>query len=163
MGTARAQSYADVLAEYRVHPEPKSLAPNGKPAGWHGDGLLDRRPVTATRLIHVGKESNELGDKQAGVVHDPGEAINEHLAEDAWFSLVVPVLPRMPRSALRPHLSGTRLKELKAGTLESGRKGMASLTRVAGEFAHECLRSTGAVPPADHLDCCVAYLESIGR
>lgn len=57
---ARVQSYGDVLAEYRVHPEPKSLAPNGKPAGWHGDGLLGRRPVTATRLVHVGKEANEL-------------------------------------------------------------------------------------------------------
>jgi hypothetical protein len=95
---ARVQSYADVLDEYRVHPEPKSLAPDGKPAGWHGIGLLARRPVAATRLVHVGKEANELEEKQAGVVHHPQEAVNEHAARDAWANIVVPTLIQVPRA-----------------------------------------------------------------
>lgn len=153
-------AYYGGRAECRIHPEPKSLAPNGKPAGWHGNGLLGRRPVTATRLVHVGKESNELEDKQAGVVHDPEEAINEHVAEDAWFSLVLPVLQRMPRSALRKQLSGTRISALRAGTLDPGRKAEISLTKVAGDFARDQLRKAGIVPAAHSIDRCAAYLHA---
>jgi len=157
--TARVQSYADVLAEYRVHPEPKSLAPDGKPAGWHGNGLLKRRAVTATRLVHVGKEANELDEIQAGVIRDTGEVLNQHLAESVWFSIVVPVLQRMTRAALRAHLSGTRISRLRRGALDPGRRATASLTRVAHGFAREQLREVGAVPPANPVDCCAAYLQ----
>jgi len=157
----RVQSYADVLAEYRVHPEPKSLAPDGKPAGWHGDGLLKRRPVTATRLVHVGKEANELEEIQAGVIRDAGEVLNEHLAEGVWFAVVVPVLQRMKRAALRTHLSGSRISKLRAGALHPGRKALASLATVAGDFAREQLRAAGVVPPVDPIDCCAAYLETV--
>jgi hypothetical protein len=72
----RIQSYRDVLAEYRVHAEPKSRAPDGSRSGWHAVGLLLRRPVKATRLVHIGKEANDLDDIQAGVVHDADEVLN---------------------------------------------------------------------------------------
>jgi len=159
--TARVQSYADVLAEYRVHPEPKSLAPDGKPAGWHGHGLLKRRAVTATRLVHVGKEANELEEIQAGVIRDAGEVLNEHLAEGVWLSVVVPMLQSMPRAALRAHVSGTRLSQLRDGSLVPGPRAQDSLAKVAGDFAREQLWETGVVPPADPIDCCAAYLETV--
>ncbi len=128
-----------------------------------GNGLLKRRAVTATRLVHVGKEANELDEIQAGLIHDAGEVFNEHLAEGVWFSAVVPVLQRMNRAALRTHLSGTRISRLRAGTLDPGRKAQASLTRVAGDFALEKLRESGVVPSADPIDCCAAYLETVAR
>ena len=141
--------------------EPKSLAPDGKPAGWHGNGLLKRRPVTATRLVHVGKEANELDEIQAGVIRDAGEVLNEHLAEGVWFSAVVPVLQRMKRAALRTHLSGTKISQfLREGSLAPGPRAQASLTRVADDFAREQLRAVGVVPPANPVDCCAAYLET---
>jgi hypothetical protein len=50
---------------------------------------------------------------------------------------------------------------LRAGTLNPGRKAQASLTKLAGDFAREQVRAAGVVPPADPIDCCVAYLETI--
>jgi len=75
-----------------------------------------------------------------------------------WSSIVVPVLQRMKRAALRAHLSGTKISQLRAGSLNAGPRAQASLTRVAGDFAREQLRETGVVPPADPVDCCAAYL-----
>ena len=154
---ARVQSYADVLDEYQVHPEPKSLAPDGKPAGWHGIGLLARRPVAATRLVHVNKEANELEEKQAGVVH-PQEAVNEHAARDAWANIVVPTLIQVPRATLRRRLSGSRISQLRAGTLAPGPKAQTTLTKLAGDFARNKLREEGLTPPVTATDCCAAYL-----
>lgn len=154
----RVQSYADVRAEYRVHPEPKSLAPDGRPAGWHGDGLLKRRSVTATRLVHVGKEANELDEIQAGVIRDAGEVLNEHLAEGVWSSIVVPVLQRIGRAALRKHLSGTKISQLRAGSLNAGPRAQTTLTKLAGDFARNKLREEGLTPPVTATDCCAAYL-----
>lgn len=65
----------------------------------------------------------------------------------------------MPRAALRKHLSGTGISALRAGTLDPGRKGETSLTKVAGDFARE----RGLVPPAHPVDSCAAYLHAEGH
>jgi hypothetical protein len=67
-GVARVQSYADVLARYRTHPEPKSVATNGG-RGRNAVGLLKRRPVTAGSIVGIGKEANRLEEVEAGLVH----------------------------------------------------------------------------------------------
>ena len=40
------------------HPEPKSLDPDGTPCRPDSHGLLAHRPVTATEISYIGKESN---------------------------------------------------------------------------------------------------------
>ncbi len=72
---ARVKTVADVLADYRVHPEPKRLGPDGQPCDRATVGLLRRRPVTGITIDYVGKESNRLEDVQAGVVHDPKDVL----------------------------------------------------------------------------------------
>ncbi len=163
-GVARVQSYRDVLDEYRVHPEPKSLAPSGKPAGWHGIGLLARRPVTATRLVHIGKESNELESLQAGIVHELGDVVNEYVASDRWRDYVLPVLRKLSRSQLREWgLSGTNVSRVKAGTFRGTARTRTRLAVLTGDLARERLRDEGITPPADPIDCCAAYLEVVDR
>lgn len=161
---ARVQSYADVLAEYRVHPEPKSLAPNGKPAGWHGIGLLARRPVTATRLVHVGKESNELESREAGLVHDLEEVVNEYVTSDRWQDYVLPILRNLSRSQLREWgLSGANVSRVKAGSFRGTARTRTRLTVLTGDLARERLREEGTTPPADPIDCCAAYVAVEGE
>ena len=46
---AQPKTYGDVVAQYRWHPEAKSLAPEGKPCGPRTEGLLIRTTVTAKR------------------------------------------------------------------------------------------------------------------
>lgn len=71
----RVKDYRDVLAEYEVHPEPKSAALDGSPCGPGTQGLLQRRPVRVGRVVHIGKEANRLEDVEAGLVHDMDEVV----------------------------------------------------------------------------------------
>src|SRR3989442_726039 len=57
-------------------------------------GLLGRRAVIATRIVHIGKESNELEVVEAGAVHDVDEVLTEYQSpqRDPWAALVRPTL-----------------------------------------------------------------------
>lgn len=68
--TARVQSYRDVIARYRTHPERKSLGPDGLPCGRRTIGLLRRPPVVLGELVHIGKETNRMEEVEQGLVHD---------------------------------------------------------------------------------------------
>lgn len=75
-GVARVKIMADVIVEYSRHPELKSLDARGAPCGEGTEGLLYRRPVVATHIRHIGKESKDLEDRAVGLVHDPEEVVN---------------------------------------------------------------------------------------
>jgi hypothetical protein len=77
-GEVSVKTYGDVVDEYAVHPEPKSLAPDGGPCRRSSRGLLMRRPVTAERLMYVGKEANELEAVEGGLITDVSEIRNEY-------------------------------------------------------------------------------------
>src|SRR5205823_2352629 len=53
----RVKTYADVLGDYRTHPEAKSVDIIGQPCRRTTKGLLQRRPVTLRSITHIGKES----------------------------------------------------------------------------------------------------------
>ncbi len=57
---AAVKTVGEYLAQYRVHPEAKSAGPDGRPCDHDTTGLLQRRHVTPTHIIHTGKESNRL-------------------------------------------------------------------------------------------------------
>ena len=69
------KSYRDVVAEYEVHPEPKSAALDGSRCGPGTRGLLRRRLVRAGQIEHIGKEANRLDDVEAGWIHDVDEVV----------------------------------------------------------------------------------------
>ena len=65
------QTLSGVLWPHYLHPEDKSLAPDGKPFGPYTSGLLLRRPIQAMiPLITIGKENPyrhpEEADKRSG-------------------------------------------------------------------------------------------------
>ena len=118
-GVVRIKTYGDVVAEYRVHPEHKSLAPDGQPCLRTTIGLLQRRPVTAIRPVYVGKESNRLEEVQHGLIEDEDEVMTEYrdTANDPFVRFVVPVLRTMPvRSAEVLGISARTFKRARAGT-----------------------------------------------
>ena len=78
----RVQTYADVLARYGVHPESKSLGPDGLECGRRTVGLLQRRPVTTGQPRLIGKESNQLEEQTAGLVSNADEVIQNN--DDQW-------------------------------------------------------------------------------
>ena len=97
-GRVRVKSYRDVLDAYRVHPEAKSLAPDGQPCGPATKGLLGRRRVHLIDVQHIGKEANKLHERQAGLVHAERDVLSTYTepAADPWPTLVAPVLRELP-------------------------------------------------------------------
>jgi hypothetical protein len=60
-GDIHVKTFRDVLDDYRDHPEPKSLGPDGLPCHRETLGLLRRRPITVAGTPHtIGKEGHGL-------------------------------------------------------------------------------------------------------
>jgi hypothetical protein len=161
-GEVRVKTYRDVLDDYRRHPESKSLAPDGTPCTGLTVGLLRRRPVTALYLTHVGKESNQLEEVEAGLVHDPEEVYTEYQdpAHDPWATLAVPVLKQMPRPQLETAtgLDRSTLTRLRNGSTQPRTMHRETLTHVAGIFARDQLAASGQAVPREDLAACASWL-----
>lgn len=100
---ARLKTYRDVLLLYALHPEPKSLDPDGQPCNRRSPpGLLARRPVTLLTLSLIGKESNRLEETIAGLIGslDNTLATCNSPSENAWTILVLPALADFPTRQL---------------------------------------------------------------
>jgi hypothetical protein len=158
----RVKTYRDVLAEYRTHPEAKSLGPDGEVCSRQSIGLLQRRPVTRSRLTYVGKESNKLEEVEAGLVHDPDEVYTEYVDPDLdpWTMLVVPVLKCMPLRLIQEQtgLSRSQIKAIRNGHALPRRANREVLRHIAGTYAGAQLHSAGRPVPHSDLEACAAYL-----
>jgi hypothetical protein len=99
--TVRLKSLGDVIAEYRSHPEAKSVGPDGRPCGRETIGLLCRRPARASNLIYIGKEANELDEVEEGLVHDLGDVMTEYgPVDDPWTRVQLPIIRAVPTGKL---------------------------------------------------------------
>jgi hypothetical protein len=162
----RVKTYRDVLDDYRTHVEAKSLAPDGGLCRRTTVGLLQRRPVTAESVRHVGKEPNKLEEVEAGLVHDPDEVYTEYVdaRRDPTWETVVAVLKRIPSSRLMKET------ELARSTIAAQRNGHAqphetareALTRAVAKFAREELFDVGAKVPQRDTTACVHYIRKLG-
>jgi hypothetical protein len=97
-GAVRLQTLADVLTRYRLHPEHKSLAPDGRWAGEETRGLLQRRLISSAPILTdlSGKEGNKLVERLSGEIESVEEYTTDYGARaDRWRTLVVPVLRQM--------------------------------------------------------------------
>jgi hypothetical protein len=135
----RVKTYREVLAEYRTHPEAKSLGPDGAVCGRQTVGLLQRRLVARGTLTYVGKESNKLEEVEAGLIHDPEEVYTEYAdpREDPWRTIVLPVLKQMPRRALMEAtgLSRSQVTAIRNGHAMPRLHHRAVLIRAAEHFS----------------------------
>ena len=97
-GRIWVKTIGDLLAEFRLRPEHKSLAPDGTPATSRTKGLLQRRPVESAPVLTdlVGKAGNELEERTAGVVVDPDDYRSRYGNRDnRWTELVPPILRQL--------------------------------------------------------------------
>src|SRR5439155_23829022 len=141
----QVKSYRDVLDEYRVHPEPKSLGPDGRPCDRATVGLLSRRPVRAGTASYIGKESHRHEDVEQGLVHRVADVRTTYrdTREDPWAIAVVPLLRQFPRRRI------ATLAGLSDRTVQAARNGRAAsaatreaITRVVAREARRLVRRT---------------------
>ncbi len=148
---AGVQSYADVLHQYRMHPEHKFNGPDGQPCGRNTNGVLQRRPVTLAGTARlIGKEANHLDDVQAGLITNLGDVLNQYNNpdDDTFHRLVMPVLDRYSGHQLAA-LVGTDRR-----TIDRIRKGQhprpdlgGTLSDLAVRLAYIDLKSVAATRP----------------
>jgi hypothetical protein len=102
-GDVAIKTIGDVLGQYRLRPEHKSLAPGGNPASVETVGLLSRRLVRSapveTELI--GKEGNKLEERLSGEVLELRQYQTSYGSRvDPWTELYLPVLKEIGARAL---------------------------------------------------------------
>jgi hypothetical protein len=92
-GVIPIRTYRDVANEHALHPEMKSLAPDGGICQGHTSGLLRRRPVTPQPgVARVGKEGNEIDDRLSGVALHPEDYRVEYVDPGEWSDTFLPLL-----------------------------------------------------------------------
>jgi hypothetical protein len=111
----RVQTFADVIERYRDHPESKSADSSGTPAQRWTVGLLARRPVTASLVLHIGKETNLLEQQQEGVLEiDPQEVYLSEADYQRLQELIGQV--SIPKLAAASGVSERMLRYLRDGS-----------------------------------------------
>mgnify|MGYP006281429247 CR=1 FL=1 len=123
------RSYREVLEGYRVHPEPKSAGPYGRPCGRETVGLLRRRYLQVVAVELIGKESNRMEDVQNGLVHDWDEVVESYglLGTSWWDREILPRLKGLKASELA-EVAGVSVRHIKA-IRNGGSEGSPSLRR----------------------------------
>jgi len=138
-GVARVKTYGEVLREYEFHLGAKSADAKGKPSGKQTFGLLQRRHVRVERIIYIGRESNQLEEIEAGVIHSPESVYTEYPdpSRDEWQTRILPILKKIPIAALM-RVSGrsrSMLTRTVAGTSRPRRKNQDQLKSILHRVA----------------------------
>ncbi len=108
----RVQTYRDVLRRYVTHPEAKAAGLDGEPCGPHTTGELSRLHAHIERTVHVGKESHELEEVQAGLTL-PDATYVRYVDEHVEWKKVRQILKTAPRAQLAK-MSGLHVRSIKA-------------------------------------------------
>lgn len=104
---AELYTYRDLIMRYQIHPELKYLGPDGKPCSYSTTGLLQRRHVNLSNPDYIGKEANNLEEREVGLV-DRSSALNRYNDNSERFAeLVAPVLIRYASRDIVSTLGGT--------------------------------------------------------
>jgi hypothetical protein len=118
---ARLKIIGDVVRDFCTHPESKSTDGNGVPCARQTRGLLKRAHVTCKAPLYVGKEAPRIPEVEAGIIHDPTEALA--MFEDPKHSpWQVEFLPQLKQCSTKELASAGQVSErairlIKAGTI----------------------------------------------
>ena len=100
--TARVKTFGEMIAEYAFHAESKCANDQGAVCGKDTQGLLQRRHVKVDRIRFIGKESNELEEVDAGMIHSAQDVYTEYVdqSRDDWEMKIRPAMKKIPLSIL---------------------------------------------------------------
>ncbi len=141
----QVKSYRDVILEYRVHPEPKSLDTSSQPCGRASRGLLVRRPVQLGSLVYVGKESNQLEQVGQGLVHSRAEVQPTYQPPQLtpWHLIYRPAICQVPLERLEAvtGLGGREIRYYWKGERRPPPEVEQRLRREAARWARQAVRT----------------------
>jgi hypothetical protein len=113
------KTYGDILREYEFHPESKCADADGNTCEKQPVGPLQRRHICVNLIKYIGKESNQLEEVDAGLIHSGQSVYTEYTdpRRDEWQMKILPALKKMPLSRLLKEsgLSRRTLLDIRAG------------------------------------------------
>lgn len=87
-GRIRVRTYRDVVTDYRLHPDPKAMGPDGGHVRRGTVGVLGRLPIRATAVRYIGKETARLEEEESGLLRLGAEPFTEYVdAAEDWTKL----------------------------------------------------------------------------
>jgi hypothetical protein len=134
-GLVPFQTYRDVLTRHVTHPEAKAAGPDGQPCGPYTTGELSRLKVQIEGAVHIGRESHELEEVQAGLVTPQSAYVHYADKVRAWLS-VLKRLREIPSSVLaeRSGLSMSQVYRILRGECYPRNRTRASFTKLTLDF-----------------------------
>lgn len=159
------KTYREVLLRYAIHPEPKSLDPNGNPTSRRSPpGLLHRRPVTMLTLSLIGKESNRLDETIAGLIGSQDNVLLSYgdPGLHVWNTLIAQALNDFPCTevAKRGRLDTRTIQRIKTRAITKPHdRNRAVLTLITAQLATERIESWGLAVPASPLEQIAFYVD----
>lgn len=128
------KTYDDVAREDEFHPESKGADADGSACEKQTVGLLQRRHVYIDLIKYVGKESNNLEDVDAGLVHSGQGVYTEYPdpRRDEWKVKFLPALRSVALQILvtETGMSRRALQNLRAERSRPHLGNLATLVRV---------------------------------
>lgn len=116
IGMVPVQTYRDALTRHVTHPEAKAAGLDGLPCTPYTTGELSRLKVQIDGAIHIGKESHELEEVQAGLMAPQSAYVHYFDEENEWRG-VLERLRKLPADALmkRSGLSRSQIYRILRG------------------------------------------------
>lgn len=164
-GDIPVRTYRDVLRDYAVHPEGKTLGPGGHVCSRGTIGQLRRRPTGIAIVAHIGKEAHRLDDARAGLISDHHEVTSTVVSGDEQLlKLALAVLKDHPTAVLATScgVSTRRLHDIRTGKSAPRpqlRRRLLDLaqSRATGHNIDENPRPASHTPPASILAVHLSY------
>jgi hypothetical protein len=133
-GLVPFQTYRDVLTRHVTHPEAKAAGPDSLPCGPYTTGELFRLKVQIDGAVHIGKESHELEEVQAGLV-TPQSAYVHYVDKGAEWNSMLERLRKIPVGILvaRSGLSKSQIYRILQGKSHPRKSNRLILVDVEGK------------------------------
>jgi hypothetical protein len=116
MALLPVQTYLNVVTRHVTHPEAKAAGPDGAQCGPYTAGELSRLKIQIDGAVHIGKESHELEEVQAGLV-TPQSAYVHYVDEKREWQAALERMRKIPVNVLarRSGLSRSQIYRILKG------------------------------------------------
>ncbi len=149
--TVVGETYGDLVQNHVLQAEPKSNGSDGKQCGPHTRGLLSRRRIWVSDIVHIGKEANDLELIRAGLISSEDEHLNTY--EQDIRDVLPEVLKLIHWRQIVESTGSSRRTAFnwKSGKYRPRKRQLTRLIPLAGRCARDLLEAEGVqnVPSDD--------------
>jgi len=161
--------YRDLIANHTLQPEVKFIGPDGEPCTSMTRGLLSRRHIHVTDVVHIGKEANDLELVKAGMIEDEEAVLTTYELQGDLWETVQPILAQMPAARIQEETGYSRREVyyIREGKKRPSNKRLPQVAAMAAGWAREVLENHSQqddrATDRTLIDQCATFLADLAR